>query len=91
MRLTLATDHRDVLCPQDRPRLWQCLRDAILVQDRARAILGLLHIRLIEGVDAEQRPSHRRCELPAKELATQIVGIVQRQRHHRMPSSFQRR
>src|SRR5690242_15671950 len=37
--------------------------------------LALGHVRLIEGVDAENRPGDGGGELPAKEFLTQIVSI----------------
>ena len=40
--------------------------------------LGRLHVGLVEGVDAEQRPRHGRGELPPEDLGRQSAGVDRR-------------
>src|SRR5919108_3753444 len=47
-----------------------------LLEDRARPVFRLLDVRLIEGVDAEDRARDGRGELPAEELSTEVVRCV---------------
>ena len=54
-----------------------------------RCDLAGFHVRLIEGVDAENGTGDGRRELPAEELLAEVVGIVERNAHDRMPGSLQ--
>src|SRR5581483_5304525 len=44
-------------------------------KDLSRPVLRLLHVRLGEGVDPEDRARDRGCELPAEKLAAEVVRI----------------
>ena len=46
-------------------------------EDGVRPVLRRLHVRLVEGVDAEDRPGDRGRELPAEELGAEVVRIVE--------------
>ncbi len=49
-----------------------------------------MHVGLVEGVDAEQRPGDRDRELPAEELLAQIIAVCQPQMHNGLAGVFQR-
>ena len=42
-----------------------------------RVVLGLLDVRLVEGVDTKHCAGHRHGELPPEELAPEVDGLVQ--------------
>src|SRR5690348_13496348 len=87
MRLVLPRDDGDLLGAQDGRRPRQRLLRGILLQDGIGAVLGLLHVGLIEGVDAEQRARDGRSELPTEELSAQVVAVAQRQRNTGCPAA----
>ena len=51
------------------------LRLHVFFQDAVGVILRLLHIGLVEGVDAQHRARDGRRELPAEELGAQVIGV----------------
>ena len=53
-------------------------------------VLRLLHIRLIERVDAQAPAGERGRDLPEEELFTKVVDIRQRAIDHRMSGGFER-
>ncbi len=62
----------------------------VLVKQAPGIVLALLHIRLIERVDAKHRACGGSRYLPAKELPAQVQRPRERQMHHRMSSLRQR-
>ena len=55
------------------------------VEEPVGIVLALLHVRLVERVDAQDGAGGRRRELPPKEFPAQIEEVVHLDRHHRMP------
>ena len=64
---------------RNRCGLWQLALFGKLGEEAIGIILALLHVGLIERVDRQHLARHRRRELPAHELATEVVGIAQRE------------
>ena len=55
------------------------------VEQSTGLALGALDVGLVEGVDVEQVPGHRRRHLPTKELRTEGVEVFELVDHHRLP------
>src|SRR6266545_942061 len=53
-------------------------------KDLVGAVLGLLNVGLIEGIDAEKPSRHRRRELPAKHLRPEVQGVLDFKERRRM-------
>jgi hypothetical protein len=56
----------------------------IPLEHHLRIGLALGHVRLIEWVDAENGPGHRRRKLPPEELGPEIFRSAKGQTHERM-------
>ena len=53
-------------------------------------VLRLLHVGLVKGVDAQNRPGDRRGDLPPQEFAAEVELVPERQRDHRLAGLLQR-
>ena len=61
------------------------------LEDRDRAVLGLLHVRLVERVDVQPRADERRRDLPFDEERADVGrAAVELQREHRVAGLAQR-
>src|SRR2546427_3162566 len=61
-----------------------------LLQQFFRRILGLLHVWLIEGIDAEAPPGKCSRDLPKEKFFTEIVEVCERAVDHRVARSLER-
>ncbi len=55
-----------------------------------RLVLRLLHVRLVERIDAEPPAGDRRRDLPQEELFAEVVCVVERAVDDRVPGGFER-
>src|SRR5262249_57066458 len=53
-------------------------------------VLALRTVGLADGLEPQRRTSHRRCQLPAHELATQVELVAEGQCDHRLSGPLQR-
>ena len=89
-RILFVCEQRDSVAGEDRCLGRQGSGLFVRVGQLPRCDLAGFHVRLIEGIDAEDGTGHGRRELPAEELLAEVVGIVERNPHDRMPGSLQR-
>ena len=66
---------REQLAPLSLPDLSRGLTPDMAGKDVLGAVLGLLHVRLVEGVDAEDGAGDGGGELPAVELDPEVVRL----------------
>src|SRR5205085_5086661 len=87
--LVIGVNRERAICGNDR-LLRQLAIAGVSFEQFLGRILRLLHVRLIEWIDAKSPTGERRRDLPEEELFAEIVGVIQGAIDHRMPGGFER-
>ena len=66
-------------------------RAAVFLEQPVREVFRLLHVRLIERVDAEHRAGRRRRDLPHRELFADVETVGHPQAHDRVAGGLEQR